>query len=239
MVLHNDSAFTIYFGDSQDHCVKSNYTEISIQEFEKIKKNLNLENLIFLKQVHGTDGAIFTNKSQLNQNLTIFPQNGDFLITNLKNVGIGVLTADCLPVVFYDSEKKLAAVVHAGWRGAVANINEKVIKNMQEKFETNIENFKIFFGPCAKSCCYQVQEEFAQNPEILKYSKDVILKKNNSLFFDLPKFVKLQLLNLGIKEKQIDTSYNLCTICNSNFHSYRRGKESSGRQATIISLNQN
>jgi polyphenol oxidase len=236
MVLHNDPAFTIYFGDSQDHCVKSNYTKIFIEEFKKFKKNLNLKNLIFLKQVHGTDGEIFTDKAQLNQDLIIFPQPGDFLITNLKNVGIGVLTADCLPVVFYDTERKVAAVAHAGWRGAVAQINLKVIQLMQEKFGTKIENIKIFFGPCAKSCCYQVQEEFLENPEILKYSKDVISKKNNPLFFDLPKLANLQLLNLGIKEKQIETSYNLCTICNHTFHSYRRDKERSGRQATIISL---
>ncbi len=236
MALHNDHAFTIYFGDTQDCCVKSNYQTVCLQGFEKIKKNLNLENLIFLKQVHGIDGKIFTNPSQIKQGLTIFPENGDFLITNLKNVGIGVLTADCLPVVFYDTEKNVAAVAHAGWRGAVAQINPKVIRIMQNKFETKIENLKIFFGPCAKSCCYQVQEEFLKDPKISNYSEDVILKKNNSLFFDLPKLATLQLLNLGIKEKQIETSYNLCTICNSNFHSYRRDKEKSGRQATVIYL---
>jgi polyphenol oxidase len=236
MALHNDHAFKIYFGDTQDCCVKSNYQNVCLSGFEKIKKDLNLENLIFLKQVHGTNGKIFTDKSKLEQGLTIFPENGDFIITNLKNVGIGVLTADCLPVVFYDSEKNVAAVAHAGWRGTVAKINEKVIRLMQEKFGTKLENLKIFFGPCAKSCCYQVQEEFLQDSEISKFSADVILKKNNSLFFDLPKLAKLQLLNLGIKEKQIDTSYNLCTICFSNFHSYRRDKENSGRQATVIYL---
>ena len=75
-----------------------------------------------------------------------------------------------------------------------------------------------------------------KNLENFTVSDQVLIKRNERCFFDLPKFVKLQLLELGIKVDNIHQNYNDCTICNQRFHSYRRSGQDAGRQATIISL---
>lgn len=243
MILHKDSNLNIYFGDKKDLCVKSvPYNgDYDPEVFNKILKNLNLKNLVFLKQVHENFGLTLTKNSQINLELNLFKQEGDFIITNLKQVGIGILTADCLPVVIYDPIKKVISVIHSGWRSAAKNIFEKVILEFKNNFNSKPEDLICYFGPCAKPCCYEVDKKFIENftahPEYFCYSKNVSRgERSPKIYFDLPNFAQNLLINLGINSKNIITKYNTCTICDQNYYSYRRDKDLSGRQMTVVFL---
>ncbi|MBD3272755.1 peptidoglycan editing factor PgeF [Candidatus Dependentiae bacterium] len=235
MILHNDPSYKIYFGDSKDDCVKSD-GQINKEYFEKKLQDLKLDNLIFLKQIHSNKGICIDSPSLLNKKLILFEQEGDFIITNQRNVGIGILTADCLPVVFYDPVNHVVGVVHVGWKGAVTNIISNVIKKLKKCFNTDTSKIKIYFGPSARVCCYQISNEFIKNFDNCSFCEDIFLKKDGSLHLDLPKLVKNQLLDLGVPKGEINFDYNSCTICDLRFHSYRRSNQDPGRQATIVAL---
>ena len=235
MILHNNSSFLIYFGDSRNCCAKFN-KKISLESIKSIQKILPFQKIVFLNQVHGSDGRVIKNFDKINSSCSLFERDGDYLITNLRNLGIGVISADCLPVIFYDSVNSVASVAHVGWRGAVLKITSVIIDKMQQEFNSKKENLIIYFGPCARVCCYQIGDDFLKNLEGFAFRDQVLIRRNEKHYFDLPKFVKLQLLELDIKVDKIRQNYNDCTICNPEFCSVRRQGETSSRQATIVVL---
>ncbi|MDR3647163.1 MAG: peptidoglycan editing factor PgeF [Candidatus Babeliales bacterium] len=196
-----------------------------------IQESLDINNLLFLRQVHGIDGAIINPNNKLESLL----QDGDYIITNTTNLGIGVLTADCLPIVFYDHSNNIAAIAHAGWPGSFAGISTKVICEMQTKFNSHINDILIFFGPSAKVCCYEVQKDFITKLDT-KIKEQTIIEHDAKTFFNLPLYNVLMLEKIGINKRNINFDYNFCTICSLQYCSYRRDKELAGRQMTIISL---
>ena len=233
MILHNSSFYGLVFGDKNNYCVKSLSGDF-ISDFAQAKNLLNLKKLVFLNQTHSINGLVITDTAQIPDDLTIFKSDGDFLITNLPLVGIGVRTADCLSILIFDKTKKIVCAIHAGWRGAVGGIIQKVFEILINKFESDIKDLEIYLGPCAKSCCYEVDEKFLEN--LQKTTDGIITQKNNKIYFNLPKFAEVNLLDLGVKSNQINQEYNLCTICTKNqFCSYRLGDIDS-RQMSIIFL---
>ncbi|KKP27201.1 MAG: hypothetical protein UR12_C0030G0008 [candidate division TM6 bacterium GW2011_GWF2_30_66] len=247
MFIHKDKFFKIYFGDASDKIFKEDFVSLpantnicNMQQFANIKKNIKLDNLVFLNQVHGTDGLVLDSfgagKEKVVEN---FKVDGDFLVTNIENVGIGVLTADCLPIVFIDIINNIVAVAHAGWRGSVDGIAIKTIESMQNNFGTKLDDIKIFFGPSIKSCCYKVADDFIKNLEAYKFADMVFIKNNDGVYFDLVEFNVRLLKEFGVKEENIYLEYNLCTMCDKScgqeFCSYRRG-DKDGRQMTVVCL---
>ena len=216
MVLHDDSSFRIYFGAAKDSCVKAKWT-YSINCFENIRRNLHLDKLIFLKQVHSSQGICIDSPSQIKETLSLFEQEGDFIITNQRNIGIGVVAADCLPVAFYDPVHHIAAIAHIGWRGAISEIVSNIIHTMQKTFKIRIPELIVYFGPSAKVCCYKVQPDFLKDLETSVFVDQVIWKKDESLFFNLPRLVKLQLISLGVKSANINKDYKYVPAKYFNF----------------------
>ena len=106
---------------------------------------------------------------------------GDALITNARKVAIGILTADCAPILFYDSKKKIIGAVHAGWRGAYKKILIKIVKYLLKK-GSSVKNLNFVIGPCIAQKNYEVGIEFKkkflkQNIKNKKYFKNI--KKKN------------------------------------------------------------
>ena len=109
--------------------------------------------LILIKQTHSSK-VIRINKTNLNKNL-----EADGMITSLNNIVLGVLTADCAPILFYDPVRKVIACAHAGWRGALNG----VIKNTVEQFNKlncNKEDIIAAVGPCIEQKNYEVGLDF-------------------------------------------------------------------------------
>jgi len=198
----------------------------------------NDKQAIFQHQIHDNLGLAITTNN-IKQYKECLTHNSDYLITNIHNIGIGVLTADCLPIALIDKKNKAIGIVHAGWRGTVGKIIINAITHMNTAYETQIQHLEIHFGPCALPCCYEVDKKFVNKlPEWAKKSIRRLKKVafEQKLYFDLPSCNKLLLHKIGIKSQQIDTTACKCTMCNDNFCSHRKNPAANSRQMSIIWL---
>jgi len=208
-----------------------------------VKKNLQIvkrkikssaKNIFLLHQIHSNKFVYINEKSKFKSKPKV-----DAVITNQKNIPIGVLTADCVPILICDDRKKLIAAIHAGWKGAYKNIISRVIKFMIKK-GSNPRNITAAVGPAISIKNYEVKEDFKR--KFIKKSK-----KNNKffkikykkLYFDLPNYVKSCLIKNKIKKIE---SINIDTFdFNNNFFSARRAlslnHDDYGRNISIIMLN--
>ena len=206
MLFNHSSMLTIYFGNMEDTLYPHEYLSLpkdrnilKKEPFTKLKKLLSIEYLTFLKQIHSTNGLVVTHDYIT---MPSFTHEGDFLITNIPSIGLGIMTADCLPLIINDPIHNVIAIVHAGWKGTINNIAINVIKKMQKLFKTNLDNVHIIFGPSAKKCCYEVNKNFipyVKNNRLVN-DKKVLHWRNGKLFFDLPGFNQLLLEAAKVKK---------------------------------------
>ena len=196
------------------------------------KMKINKKKLFLMHQTHSNKVTIINNK---NKNSTKFIS--DAMITNLKGFGLGVLTADCVPIFLYDSKSEIIGSIHAGWKGALSGIIENTIKKFKK---LNTKN-KIFaaIGPCIGTKSYEVDINFYKRFVYKsKYNTAYFLKKNkNKKLFNLRKFVsdKLVKLDIEIDNVKYDTYKE-----KSRFFSYRRSRKMNeidyGRCISVICL---
>lgn len=194
-----------------------------------IYKCMNEADLIFAKQVHGSEISILgNNKYAYGKNMSSL--NGDAIITNIRHKGLVLQVADCQPVLFYDSIKKVAANVHCGWRGSILNIVGKTIKMMIKQFGSNPRDIIAGVGPSLGPCC----------AEFTNYQREIPQSLWNYMcrpsFFDFWTMTRDQMADAEVKEQNIYIS-RICTKCNTDrFFSYRNNKKT-GRFAAIIAIN--
>lgn len=242
MLIHNSDTFLLYFGDTHNGVTIEEYKQaysskgVTIpEECVSLTNSFALQECIFLRQTHSINGLVIPEKHNLE--LVPFVHDGDFLITNKTNLGIGILTADCLPIILYDQVNNVIAIAHAGWRGSLEGIAETVVLAMKNQFGCNPAQLKIFFGPAAKWCCYSIDKDLVQQLKEQYQNYDrFISSKADQYTFDLAHFNKAKLEQCGVKLDAFCFDYNLCTICTPRFHSYRRQKEAAGRQITMVAL---
>lgn len=227
---------TFFFGDA--HTGSLDHNTIAQYDFNNfILQPHCLKHLVLLKQVHGAEGVCVSSRQTLSKSLSIFEELGDFLVTNRSGVGIGVLTADCLPVIAVDERRQVIGIAHAGWRGTILGVVERMIKTMNIKFSSDPSDLKISFGPSAQTCCYEVQNDFLHHVEKFSFKEEILVRRDGKLFFDGPRCNELQLVQLGIKPENIKKDQNHCTICNYNFNSFRRQGAASFRQLSMVWIN--
>ena len=152
---------------------------------------------------------------------------------------IGILTADCVPILIYDKQKKMVAAIHAGWKGAYKGIISKVINFMIKK-GCEKKNIIAVIGPCIAQKSYNVKEDFKRKfLKKDKRNKVFFKKRKNLIHFDLSKYVKLQLKLMKIAN--IET-INIDTFPKkNNFFSARRSlhlnHDDYGRNISLIMIN--
>ena len=224
--LFRNKNLNIYFGNRNDNILLQDRIPKS-NKILCLAKLLNLSSFNTLEQTHGTEI-----KTIQSSGVSLFENQGDALLTNKPNIGLGVLTADCLPIIFYDKQQNSVSVIHAGWRGALAGITTKALNKIILLNNSSLKNIQVYFGPSAKGCCYQVGIDFLNNLE----NKNAIKNINGSIYFDLAKHVEEDLINFGLDQSQVDQQFSVCTICNNQFWSYRKDRESAGRQITVAWL---
>ena len=106
------------------------------------KINCNIDSLITLNQKHTNQVMHFKNKTSVENKLT-----ADAIVSEVKNVGIGILTADCAPILFYDPRKKIIGCAHSGWKGALNGIIKNTVKKFNE-LNSNNNDLIAVVGPC-------------------------------------------------------------------------------------------
>ncbi len=210
----------------------------------KVKKNLKIvknkvskksKDIFLMHQTH-SNKVVYIGK---NFNFNKGKIKADAVITEEKKVPIGVLTADCVPILLFDKRRNMIAAVHAGWKGAYKGIINKVVKLM-----TNMgcekKNIIAAIGPSIQKESYNVGEDFRK--KFIKKDKRnnrFFTNKKNMIFFNLPNFVKSQLKSNRIVK--IDTIKIDTFIEKNNFFSARRSLISKhddyGRNISIIMIN--
>jgi len=200
----------------------------------KNKISKNSKNIFLVHQVHSNKFVFLNNNLKKSKRV-----KADAIITNLEKLPIAVLTADCVPVLLYDDEKKMIAVIHAGWKGAIKGIISKVISFMIKKgCKTNVITAAI--GPCIAQKNYKVKDDFKKK-FLNKNKKNIVFfkKRKNLIYFNLSYYVKSQLKLMKISK--IET-LNIDTFDKkNNFFSARQSLTSNhddyGRNISLIMIN--
>ena len=193
--------------------------------------NFNYANLMYNTQVHGANVRIIKAVDDRKNN----GQKADGLVTSLKNVPLLIFTADCVPLVFYDKEKEVVALAHAGWRGTYDNIAEEIIEILVNDYNCEKENIKVIIGPSVSGDSYEVSYELVEKFAV--HNIDNYYKKlEDKYYLDLWAINKGLLKHAGILDKNIKLT-NFCTVKDNNqFFSYRLDNATTKRIGTFIEL---
>ncbi len=197
---------------------------------------LSPHQLLTVRQTHGTDLLIIDEKNlDLTHFLTV---EVDAVVINQPGIMIGVLVADCFPVLIWHSEKKVAAAVHVGWRGAANGILAKVVQAMSNHFACPVDELQAAVGPGIGAHKYEVdrpvRDAFKSGSGFWKeIAKEVRL---GHWQLDLSLSCRLQLEQAGVRTENIELAAE-CTCCHPELlFSYRRDKGETGRQLGFIML---
>ena len=190
------------------------------------KRNFNCSDINYfsIKQIHADKVFILDKKDKT------FPSfEGDAIISTIKG-GIGIKTADCLPIFIYSDNLSVIAVIHSGWRGTARKILEKTVLEIKNNLHINLKHLNFILGVAICKKCYNIKEDM-YNEFIKLYGKS-----GNKFFYDGKFDIKGANLNilkdLGVEESQI-LNLNKCSSCNNNeFFSYR--KENTGKRTLNI-----
>lgn len=203
--------------------------ELSVtKNLKQVQDTMQSDCLFTLKQVHGNE-VVHVTKSNVHMYNQII--EADALITDLPHVCLGVLTADCAPVLLYDKCTNFVAAIHCGWKSARKDIIQKVIDKITEYGTTH--DIYAAIGPCVHVKSYVVQEDFKNE---IEKNCDCFEQENSVLYFNLPKYVYTKLQKAGINNISI---VDIDTVSSPNmFFSYRNAMKNTdgicGRQISCI-----
>jgi len=208
---------------------------------ENVLKNLELvakeitcskESLITLNQQHTNQVVHINSNKSVKNKLT-----GDAIVSEVRNIGIGILTADCAPIFFYDHKKKIIGCAHAGWKGALKGVIKNTVKKFNE-LNSNNNDLIAAVGPCINKKNYEVKVDFFEKFISQNKNNERFFNKTSSekYFFDLRSFINQELSDLNIKN--ID-NIEIDTFSESEFfYSYRRSclnrEQDYGRSISVI-----
>tara|TARA_Y100000590_G_scaffold423525_1_gene529503 strand:+ start:1566 stop:2327 length:762 start_codon:yes stop_codon:yes gene_type:complete len=182
------------------------------------KINCKKDSLITLNQKHTNQVVHFRDEISIKNKLV-----ADAIVSEVKNVGIGILSADCAPILFYDPQKKIIGCVHSGWKGALSGVVKNTIKKFQE-LGSNREDLIAVVGPCIGNKNYEVKEDFFNKFISQNNKNEIFFRKNDKekIFFDLRGFINNEMSNLGIKNIE---NIEMDTFSQKEFfYSYRRSQ---------------
>ncbi len=192
--------------------------------------------LLTIRQVHGNDILVI---DQPNPDLSHFLDiECDAIVTDQPGIMIGILVADCFPVLLYDPQLQVAASVHVGWRGAAAGIIGRTVSAMQKLFGCRPESLLAAIGPGIGAHRYEVDRPVREafrggSGGWEEIAKEVALGK---WLLDLRHSCQLQLGAAGLLPERV-TAAAECTCCHRElFFSYRRDNGQTGRQLGFIGL---
>ncbi len=163
----------------------------------------------------------------------------DGFISNVPDVPLTIVTADCVPIFILDPVRKAIGLIHAGWKGTLCRITERVVTMMEEEYESRPEDLIVALGPSIGPCCYQVGEKVViafreQFPDWSSFIYSKLAEKKWIL--DLWEANRVQLLRVKVKDDNIINS-QMCTSCHNDvFFSLRRDGFPTGRMMSLLML---
>ena len=193
-----------------------------------------------LKQVHSTDIILIG----ADHSMPDTPIPGDALVTDRRNLLVGIFTADCYPILLADRHRKVIAAVHAGWRGAAGGIVSRAIDAMKSGWGCQPASLIALIGAGIGPCCYQVGQEVYQSftdeqPEgrdWFRPDRRPNPRLGPTWRLDLLAAITAQLRQCGLAEGGI-RALGECTACHPELYfSYRRDGAATGRMLSVIGI---
>jgi YfiH family protein len=196
---------------------------------EKLSASLGLEGVATGAQVHGAEVAWPSQPGPSRTEADGLASKGE--------PAVGVLTADCVPLLVFDPITGLGAALHAGWRGVLAGV---AVAGLEALCRAGAEKDRLLvaLGPRIQPCCYQVGEDLARR-FVERFGATVERRTDTGVFLDLAAAVRIQLREQGLRGDQVE-ALDLCTACRRGpddaflFHSYRRDGPFAGRQLSLL-----
>jgi YfiH family protein len=186
--------------------------------------------IVTMRQVHG-DKIVEVSDANIKE-----AGEADAMVTAKASLFLGVLTADCAPILMIAPEKRLAAVIHAGWRGSLAGIAAKAVKRFAEAYDVAPASLEAALGPSIGPCCYEVGEDVVA-PLLARWGRlaeDTITSPGAKPHVDLRGLNRAILRDAGLSVERI-FELGPCTKCaQDEFFSYRREGKQTGRQISVI-----
>ncbi|MEW6602917.1 MAG: peptidoglycan editing factor PgeF [Nitrospirota bacterium] len=164
------------------------------------------------------------------------PVIADAVVTNHKNILIGVLVADCVPILMFDRNKEVIGAVHAGWRGTSKKILMNALNAMCSRFNSVPADILLAIGPSIRGCSYEVGEDVISEVKGATGEGDYYRRMHGKYFIDLSTANRIQALNMGVSPLNIWQSEE-CTFCSPHkYYSYRYSGGGTGRQGGFIGM---
>lgn len=219
-----NAAFRLSYDNGDDpQAVKNNWCEL------KLAMGLRDISIITAKQVHSNTILQVCSATEKLAGI------GDGLMTDAPNLCVGVMAADCVPLLFVEPTRKIAAAVHAGWRGTAVGIAPRAVASMKEAYGIDPAALHVAMGPSIGPCCYEVGPEVAEQIKAnwREELRGAWRSEGVKGRLDLRALNEAQLLGAGIPRSHI-RKIGPCTACYvRDFFSYRKeGK--SGHQLSFI-----
>ena len=181
--------------------------------------------LVLPRQVHGSEVL------EIDEPVEPGSLEGDALFSQTPNILLGILVADCVPLLLAAAQGTAVGCVHAGWRGTAQGIAGKAIEEIGSSLRIDPGDLFVAIGPCIGPCCYEVDEPVVRAvslacPGGLPASRTVDLQEAN----------RRQLIAAGVRPDRIEI-LRLCTACRPDlFFSYRRDSGRTGRIMAFIGM---
>jgi len=205
-----------------------------IENRHRIFQNVGrpVESIYDVWQVHSAD-VICTNQPRP---LDAPHQKADGIVTNHSEITLFMRFADCVPILFYEPEKRVVAIAHAGWQGTVKNVGAKTVKKMCDVYGCNVEKIFAGIGPSIGQDHYEIGLDVAERIQavLAERSREVLRPHHNKFLLDLWKSNEILLQQAGVKHIEIA---GICTACHLEDWYSRRGEHgNTGRFGALIAL---
>jgi len=198
---------------------------------------LDGEGVVFSNQVHGVHveevSAAFGGMGKVEVDT-------DGLMTGKRGVGLATYYADCVPLLFFDPIKGVAANSHAGWRGVACNIAAETVRAMKARYNSCPKDILVGIGPSICPKCFEVDEDVAENfQKNLPFSEKFVYNSQsvqNKFYIDLAQVCVESLLRANVPRGNIEAA-NICTFENDElFFSHRRTNVPRGNMLAVIQM---
>ena len=154
------------------------------ENLRRIKADMNFSDIHKATQAHTDNVVIIDSKNKDKYKFENFcSEEIDGYITKEKDIATLITTADCNPIIIFDTKNMVVANVHAGWKGVINRIYIKAIEVMQKKFDSKVEDIIVCIGPSIRHCCFTSKEESFKEKftNVFDYSKDYMYyEKDNT-----------------------------------------------------------
>ncbi len=206
---------------------------------ENVEKNMGLiadsfgfdkKSLVTVRQVH-SDKVLVLDEMGASGHAGV---EADAIVTARKGTPIGVLTADCLPIILVDHARGVIGIVHAGWRGTLKGVTLKAVEAMRTSFGTDPADLVAAIGPAIGPCCYTVNDDVAEGFKGAFGNAGGFIEGGGPYRVNLREANRYQLVMTGVGVEKIAVERS-CTSCrNDLFFSYRKDGGTTGRQLSFV-----